>query len=239
MNMSVNNLIDQGTIGEIAAALPGATAVFRSFKLDFCCGGNVSLADAVTKRGVELLSVQNALRSLDQDGESALPDDANNLIDYIQSRYHDTHRREIPELIRLARKVEAVHADHPNAPQGLADALAEVLDDLEMHMVKEEAALFPMLRRGDRLSVVYPIAQMRLEHERHGQHLSRLEEIAQGFQAPEGACRSWQALYLGLSKLVEDLIEHIHIENNILFPQFDQQTPAVAQHSSCCGSCGG
>ncbi|MBI2255499.1 MAG: iron-sulfur cluster repair protein YtfE [Proteobacteria bacterium] len=239
MNISVNHLIDRGTIGEIAAALPGATGVFRSFKLDFCCGGNVTLADAVTKRGVDLLPVLDALRSLDQSADHPLPEAADNLIDYIQSRYHDTHRREIPELIRLSRKVESVHAEHPDAPRGLADMLAEVLDDLEMHMMKEEAVLFPMLRRGGQISVIHPIAQMRIEHERHGQHLSRLEEIAQGFRAPEGACRSWQALYLGLSKLVDDLIEHIHIENNILFVQFDKLAPQAPQHSCCCGSCGG
>ncbi|WP_374655577.1 iron-sulfur cluster repair protein YtfE [Dongia sp.] len=232
-------IFEHRTIGEIAATLPGATGIFRNYKLDFCCGGDVALADAVAKTGLDLAEIKKALTALDTQGAEALPADTGALIEHILERYHAVHRRELPELYRLASKVEAVHAAHPAAPAGLANLLAEMLNDLESHMAKEEAVLFPLFRRGGHPSIVHPIGQMRREHDSHGQYLRQLDTLTNGFTPPPEACRSWQALYTGLSKLTDDLMQHIHIENNILFPQFDRAAPIVAEHSCCCGSCGG
>jgi regulator of cell morphogenesis and NO signaling len=68
------------------------------------------------------------------------------LIDHILERYHAVHREQLPELIRMARRVEAVHRDHPLVPTGLADLLEEAEQDLLSHMMKEENILFPMLQ---------------------------------------------------------------------------------------------
>ncbi|WP_248679824.1 iron-sulfur cluster repair protein YtfE [Sinimarinibacterium sp. CAU 1509] len=211
------------TVGDIAATLPGATAIFRRFRLDFCCRGNVPLDEAARARGVDTAEVVRALDGLASVPEAApAPQDTALLIHHILSRYHDVHRRELPELIRLSRKVESVHADHPRVPHGLADALTEVQAELEAHMCKEETILFPAMQQplADWLSG--PIAQMRHEHNDHGAQLRRLEELTGDFELPEGACRSWQALYLGAAKLVHDLMEHIHLENNVLFPRYEQ-----------------
>lgn len=150
------------------------------------------------------------------------PEETGALIDHILSRYHETHRRELPELIALAHKVEQVHGDHPQAPRGLADALTRLGPELEAHMQKEEAILFPMMRRGGHPMIVHPIAQMRSEHDEHDGNLARLEALTNGFQLPEGACGSWQALYAGTAKLVADLREHIELENTVLFERFEQ-----------------
>ena len=83
------------------------------------------------------------------------------------------------------------------------------------------------------------VAQMRREHDTHGQLLHQIEQLTNNFTPPAEACRSWQALYVGLAKLTDDLMQHIHIENNVLFPRFDQMQPLVVEHSSCCGCCGG
>jgi len=210
------------TVGEIAASLPGATAVFRKYKLDFCCGGDVPLAEAARGRNVEPGAVERDLAALEtgrRGGEQPLRTE--DLIAHILARYHETHRRDLPELVKLARKVEAVHAEHPDAPHGLADTLQEMIGALEVHMKKEELILFPTMLRGvgERLSA--PITQMRHDHDDHGVHLRRLDEITGGFALPEGACRSWQALYAGGRQLVEDLMEHIHLENNVLFPRYE------------------
>lgn len=205
-------------VGEIAARLPGATAVFRSFKLDYCCGGRQTLASAVEKRGLDLSEVERRLAALDEQPTmgSEEPDE---LIEFILSRYHETHRRELPELLRLARRVEQVHADHPKAPKGLADFLSALADELDAHMQKEEAMLFPMIRVGHPMAAG-PISVMEFEHEGHGEALEQLEVIAHNMQPPDDACGSWRALYAGLRKLSDDLKEHIHTENNLLFPQF-------------------
>jgi len=220
--MCIENSFRNQTIGEIAATLPGATAVFRKFKLDFCCGGDAKLAEAVRKRGLDIGLVEKTLAALDPGKSAPAPKATGALIDHILSRYHETHRRELPELVRLARKVEAVHASHPEAPRGLADTIEAIQLELEEHMRNEEAELFPIMRQQHDTDKL-PIAQMRHDHDRHGDLLRRLDTLAHGFVLPEGACRSWEALYVGTDKLVDDVMEHIHLENNVLFPRFEQR----------------
>lgn len=211
----------QRTVGDIAASLPGATAVFRRFKIDFCCNGDLDLAAAAERRGVDQVELERALADIMAgavDAPSAM--DSGDLIDHIQSCYHEAHRRALPELIVLSRKVEAVHRDHPRVPAGLSEALRRMAADLETHMQKEEAELFPAMRAGSGRPLDGSIADLRAEHDGQGQFVELLDTMTDGFSPPEGACRSWQALYIGTAQLVEDLMEHIHLENNVLFPRF-------------------
>lgn len=206
-------------IGEIAASLPGAAAVFRRYRLDFCCGGASALAEAAAKRGAPLAEIEAALAALTP-GPGDLPEATDALIRHIVTRFHEVHRRELPELIALARRVERVHADSPEAPAGLAALLDEIETELEDHMAKEEQVLFPMMRGGGHPLIATPIAVMRHEHDAHAIHLRTLEAITHGHEPPAAACTSWRALYAGTRKLAEDLVEHMHIENTILFPRF-------------------
>jgi iron-sulfur cluster repair protein YtfE (RIC family) len=144
----MNTTLDRMALGEIAVLLPGASAIFRRYGMDFCCGGDVLLADAVKEPGVALEQIVAELRALDQSAPRAYPEEPGALIDHILERYHETHRRELPELIRLAEKVERVHASHPDVPAGIAEALRTAAYELETHMMKEEAVLFPMMRLG-------------------------------------------------------------------------------------------
>lgn len=206
-------------IGAIAAELPGASAIFRRHKLDFCCGGGVSLADAAAKCAVPLAEIEDSLRSLVA-GPADLPGTTGGLIAHIVTRYHETHRRELPELITLARRVERVHADRPEVPAGLADLLTEMEHELGAHMAKEEGVLFPMLRAGGNPMIGMPISVMRAEHDAHGAQLRELARLTGDHVPPDGACNSWRALYTGTRKLEADLMEHIHLENNVLFARF-------------------
>jgi regulator of cell morphogenesis and NO signaling len=204
-------------IGEIAVRLPGATAIFRKLKLDYCCGGAVSLGLAVKKRGLELADVERQLAALTPQ-ETEVPETSEQIIDYVLSRYHETHRRELPELIQLARRVERVHTGHPEAPAGLADFLTRMDTALGTHMQQEELILFPMIRARDPMAAV-PISAMEVEHLDHGDALAALATLTHDMEPPEDACGSWRALYAGVRKLSDDLTNHIHIENNILFPR--------------------
>ncbi len=208
-------------IGEIAATIPGATDVFRKLKLDFCCGGDVTLEEAARTRGVDLNGLEQAIDGLEESGTAMSPSrTTDELIDHILTRYHEAHRRELPELIRLARKVEAVHCDSPQVPRGLADTLQQMMGELEIHMKKEELVLFPAMRQGAASNLGLPIAQMRHDHDEHGEYLRELDNMTGSFTVPDGACRTWQALYAGTAKLAHDLMEHVHLENNVLFPRY-------------------
>lgn len=208
------------TVGEIAATLAGATAVFRKHKIDFCCGGNVPLDEAARSRGIDPAMLEADLADLAQVAPDA-PHESLALVDYIIHQYHDVHRRELPELVRLARRVEAVHREHEAVPAGLADTLEAAQDSLEEHMQKEEQIIFPAIRSGYRGTLFAPIKVMRHEHDGHSRIIRELQTRCHGFELPEGACGSWQALYTGVEKLVTDLTEHIHLENNVLFPRFE------------------
>jgi len=226
MSTQLERELRQRGVGDIAATLPGATAVFRRFRIDFCCNGDLTLDAAARRRGVDPGELEEALAALDGAGAAAaavVPAtmDSGELIDHIQACYHETHRRGLPELIALSRKVEAVHRGHPDVPAGLSDALRQLESELEQHMVKEEETLFPAMRKhaGDgRLDAA--IGELRDEHDNQGTLLRLLESLTDDFTLPEGACRSWQALYVGTARFAEELMEHIHLENNILFPRF-------------------
>ncbi|WP_202526343.1 iron-sulfur cluster repair di-iron protein [Sneathiella litorea] len=222
MTVQITNpsLQDQ-TVGVIATSLPGAAAIFRKFKIDFCCHGDVTLDRAAKDLGLDADFVEQALSELKTDDLPGLTKlSSGDLTEYIQSRFHDIHRREIPELILLARKVEAVHRENPKVPAGTAVLLKELERELEGHMKKEDLILFPAMRWSD-TTLDAPISQMRKDHADLGVYLQRLADLTDNFTLPEGACRSWQALYIGLSKLNEDLREEIHLENNVLFPRFE------------------
>jgi regulator of cell morphogenesis and NO signaling len=207
-------------LGEIAASLPGATAIFRRHKLDFCCGGSQSLEQAARHKGLDPAQIEAELVQLSSD-ESSVPENVDDLIRHILDRYHQVHRRELPELCKLAIRVESVHADHPAVPAGLSDLLKHMHAALVSHMEKEEQILFPLMLAGGNPMIVHPIGMMRHEHDEHGVELRALAALTGDMAPPEDACNSWRALYAGLAKLADDLTEHIHIENNILFPRFD------------------
>jgi regulator of cell morphogenesis and NO signaling len=209
------------TLADIATTLPGATGIFRRRKLDFCCGGRVPLAQAAAQRGMPVEELEAELEGVAALGlRSEQPETSEGLIELIETRYHAVHRRELPELVRLARRVESVHKDKPDVPRGLAALLEHMSIELESHMQKEEQVLFPLMRRGGHPMIAGPIAMMLAEHDHHGAHLRSLEKITDDFTPPAGACTTWRALYVGAKKLADDLVEHIHTENNVLFPRF-------------------
>ncbi len=219
------------SLGQLATTIAGATGVFHQYKLDFCCGGSRTLAEVAAERGLDVTAILNQLQALQQqigakDWRSARPAE---LVQHILQRFHAKHREQLPELMRLARRVETVHADHPQCPTGLAEHLSHMLQELESHMLKEEQILFPMLCNG--FYPAGPIHVMQHEHLQHGDALGDMLKLAHDLVLPDGACNTWTALYLGLTELKEDLMEHILLENEILFVE-----PA-AQKGSCCGSC--
>ncbi len=208
------------SLGDIAASLPGATAIFRRHKLDFCCGGAESLERAARQKGLDAAAIEAELAQLSPQG-SARSDSTEDLIGHIIERYHNVHRRELPELRALATRVEAVHRDHPAVPAGLSELLGRMLAALESHMAKEEQVLFPLMLGGGHPMIGHPIGMMRHEHDEHGEELRALAALTHDATPPAEACNTWRALYAGVAKLAEDLTEHMHIENNILFPRFE------------------
>jgi regulator of cell morphogenesis and NO signaling len=206
-------------VAELAATLPGATQVFRKHGIDFCCGGQVPLAQAAAARGEPLGAIEAELAQLEH-VPPAQPQSNDELIEHILTRFHETHRAELPELVRLAARVEERHAGNAAVPRGLHAALVELTDALEDHMQKEEQILFPLMRAGGHPMIAAPIGRMRFEHDEHGERLENLVRLTHDFELPVEACPTWRALYAGVRKLIDDVHEHVHLENNVLFARF-------------------
>ena len=231
-------LLDR-SLGQLARKIPGATAIFHHYGLDFCCGGNKSLRRAAEEKNLDAAHLEQALFQLDTSGTTLVTETMSpgELIDYILENFHAVHRQQLPELIRLAEKVERVHGDKPDCPHGLTEHLMQMAQELEMHMQKEEQILFPMVKQGAGSMILGPVSVMRHEHDDHGAALRKLEQLTHGIQPPSGACNTWRALYLGLQRLRDDLMQHIHLENNLLFEKIEAQYPPVTKVNSCCGTC--
>lgn len=149
--------------------------------------------------------------------------DAAELTRFIETRYHARHREQLPALAAMAEKVEAVHAGAADVPTGLAEVLRRMIGEMEVHMKKEELILFPAIRKGGGPGIEHPIAVMRADHDDHAAAVQEIRRITGGPSLPEGACRTWTALYKGLETFINDLEEHMRIENDVLFPRFESR----------------
>ena len=153
--------------------------------------------------------------------QPAAPDDTEALIAHIRSRYHDRHRDDLAALLALVRRVEDVHYGDPDLPEGLGDLVEDIGRELEDHMAKEEAVLFPLMIRGGHPMIAHPLAAMRHDHDGHEGQVARLSALTRGFAPPAHACGSWRRLYADLAQLAADLEHHMHLENEVLFPRFE------------------
>jgi regulator of cell morphogenesis and NO signaling len=210
------------TLRDLVTAFPAAAKVLHQYRLDYCCGGEQSLRQACAAENIDAEAV---LRDVEA-AQAEQKDDARwdqrpieELVRHILDRYHAPLRAELPRLIELAGQVERVHADKPDRPAGLADLLTDVQAAVESHLAKEEQILFPLILAGRSQNARMPIQVMIQEHEDHGHNLRRIRRLTGDLTVPEYACASWRELYRALGELEVELMDHIHLENNILFPR--------------------
>ena len=208
------------TLAELAVTEPGAARVFYRNGLDFCCGGRVPLNEVCERHG---LDVEAIVAQIDAEGAAAPAGPRwdqrplSELVFFIVDHYHQRLRASFPDLIAMAEKVERRHGEKPTCPLGLAAHLQRMHGDVLDHLVKEEGVLFPMILAGRGHGAAGPVQVMETEHADHKKNLETLRALTAGLQPPPEACVTWRALYLGLRQLEQELMEHIHLENNVLF----------------------
>ncbi|HHE9947418.1 iron-sulfur cluster repair protein YtfE [Haemophilus influenzae] len=214
----------QQKLSELAVSIPGATKIFREYDLDFCCGGSVLLEVVAQQKNLNLAEIEKRLTDLQQSKAENNDKDWTSasyaeMIDHIITRFHDRHREQLPELITLAEKVENVHGDRDDCPIGVAAQLEKIYAELSQHLMKEEQILFPMIKMGNYAMASMPIRVMEMEHDEAGQDVEVIKSLTNNCTLPADACFSWKALYSGINEFIDDLMHHIHLENNILFPR--------------------
>jgi regulator of cell morphogenesis and NO signaling len=211
-------------VGRLAAEHPLSTRVFARHGIDFCCGGGRPLDEVCAERGLDPVAlvseIQEALAGPQDRGPGWAAVPLAEVIRHVLEVFHAPQREELARLEAMARKVHAVHGEKDPARLGeLARVVATLRAELEQHMAKEEQVLFPMIVRGHGAMAAGPVAVMEAEHEAAGATLRRIRELTDDFRLPDGACNTWRALWHGLEAFERDLHEHVHLENNVLFPR--------------------
>ena len=225
------------TVREIALETPATTRVFEEFKIDYCCGGRKSLTAACESAGA---NPEVVMEKLDQVMKAGGHDELEflknatlgRLIDHIEQKHHSYTKYEVTHLPDLMQKVARVHGENHPELLDLKDLFKGLCDDLAPHMMKEEVVLFPYIRelelkRSEGASVSpppfgtvgNPIRMMMAEHDTAGELLRGMRELADDYTLPEGACPSFSGLYHRFGEFERDLHQHIHLENNLLFPR--------------------
>lgn len=224
------------TVREVVVQLPEATRLFETLKIDYCCGGNQPLTKACESAGLEVDNIISMLAGLSDAGRNDQVDfqtlSPTELIAHIVETHHVFTKSEIDRLQALIEKVCGVHgANHPELLT-VRDLFHRLAADLMPHMFKEEQVLFPYIAKLDKATsqnelrpfapfgtVNNPVRMMMMEHETAGSILRELRTVTSDYHAPADACISYQTLYQALDGFEKDLHQHIHLENNILFPR--------------------
>ncbi|KGE85860.1 MAG: iron-sulfur cluster repair di-iron protein [Phaeodactylibacter xiamenensis] len=224
------------TVGEIVADNYRAAEVFKSFGIDFCCGGGKTVAEVCQAKGVDYTALERQFLELDKQRSDAPAHNFKSwqpsfLIDYIVNVHHTYVTEKVPLLKQYAAKVAKVHKDSIPASKEVKTYLDALSEELLDHLQKEERVLFPYIKRleaaiqqptADRSAfkgVSGPIGQMELEHEFAGEMMSKIRAATDDFTPPDFACNTVRVLYKMLEEFERDLHQHVHLENNVLFPR--------------------
>lgn len=229
-NLDMNTI----SIADAAIAFPYALDILNEYHLDYCCGGKRLFTSACAKAGVDPVEVWDRLnRSKDnRSGDSRMNFASWNvslLIDFVVQHHHGYVRESIPRIGELLDKVCNAHGSDSPHLLTVRDNFHDLADELLHHLPKEEQILFPAMRRmfattsSDEASIEgnldAPISVMEDEHERAGQLIKAIRALTQNYEVPAHACPTYRLAFLMLNQFDNDLMQHIHIENNILFPK--------------------
>ncbi|HRN42075.1 MAG TPA: iron-sulfur cluster repair di-iron protein [Vicingus sp.] len=234
--------IDDKTVAEIVTENIKTADVFKKNGIDFCCGGNVKVQEICAKKGVDYSKLKEDILNIGiaPKGSSDFNTwDLDFLTDYIINTHHKYVKEANELIIQYSDKVAKVHGHHFTETIEINKLFHEIANELNMHMQKEEQILFPFIKEiakakkeGVRLapppfgSIQNPINMMEMEHTDAGEILFKIKDLSNNHTPPEGACNTFKALYSKLEEYQNDLFQHIHLENNILFPkaiQYEQE----------------
>lgn len=220
-------------VGDIVAAYSQASNVFKELGIDFCCGGQRTLGEAVQKRKLDEQEVLTRLNKVCTEERPTWPLDWKNddrkltkLMAHIQSNHHDFLRSELPVLREFMKKVARVHGvDHPELLE-LERMYLKLSEELLEHVDKEERELFPAVRgaeaegSAEALQTALDILNiLEAEHDDAGELLRRMRETTSDYTLPTGACMTYTITFRKLEELEDDMFTHVHLENNLLFPE--------------------
>jgi regulator of cell morphogenesis and NO signaling len=231
----MDNITSSEKIGDIVARFPKAGEIFTEYSIDFCCGGNRLLSEAIKEQGLDEKEILGRLGKsyqetlgLDQKDVDWRQASATKLIDHILNTHHVYMRRELPLLSDLSTTILRVHgASHGEVLSKVHRLFHNLKMEIDQHLIKEEEIVFPLIKdyavnpNSSQLKKIVDLnSELMKEHDGVGDVLKELRRITDQFRVPEDGCPTYMKTYRKLEDLESNLFQHIHLENNILFPSF-------------------
>lgn len=220
------------TVGELVRAVPGRARMFENLGIDYCCGGKKPLGEVCRAKGLDPATVVAMLTELEgtQSETSVNPDQMtlSELCDHIEHAHHDWLREELPRLDFMTRKVAAVHGDHELRLHDIRRVFEVFQTEIVSHTQEEEAQVFPAIRKlesagGNRAEAASALrtafTKLEAEHEQAGAALEQFAALTDRHTPPEWACNTFRAMFDTLARLERNMHQHVHKENNVLFPR--------------------
>jgi regulator of cell morphogenesis and NO signaling len=220
-------------VRDIVNELPKTSDVFKKFRIDFCCGGNIPLSEAIAANGINEEAIMEELRVVFEKYSAAETDlevwtksDSTTIIDHVINHYHRTSEEELSLLSPYVTKVSRVHGDsHPELLK-VHELFYEFKKELMEHMAKEEAIVFPLIKQladgtvENREEAINMIVELEKEHDHAGEILRQIRSVTSDYTLPLDACGTYRLVYKRLEDLEGLTFMHVHLENNILFPRY-------------------
>lgn len=222
--------VKEKTVGEVVAEDYRTAFVFKSFGIDYCCGGKRSIEKACTSKNInpdELNKELDRVLSQPENGMKFNDWSAGFLADYIINNHHIYVRNKLPELLLVANKVSRVHGNAHSELTEMLDLVKGLEVEMIEHLNKEEEELFPQIKKLENgEEQIQPgedlLKELEDEHDHAGSIMKQLEELSNGFTPPTGACTSYRIYFKTLKEFQDDLHMHVHLENNVLFPKVEE-----------------
>jgi regulator of cell morphogenesis and NO signaling len=225
----MKNVTSETPIGEIVRAMPASARIFEKLHIDYCCGGKKSLAEVCKTRALDPATVVAMLSALDTapNGFQRDPDamTLSELCDHIQEAHHAYLQEELPRLDFLTRKVAAVHGAHEPRLLVLRQVFEDFNAEMTSHTEEENQTVFPAIRKLETGKHSTPshvrtiCKKLEHEHDHAGAALELFNQLTDGYTPPDWACTTFRTLYDSLAHLEKDMHQHVHKENNVLFPK--------------------
>lgn len=224
----------QSQVSDIVTSIPQTADLFRSLRIDFCCGGQVPLEEAAKQRNLEPAAVLEKVQSMENkfaDYQESRPASLkeSELIEYIQHKHHAFLRDELPALTPYVTKLARVHGEHHPELLRVQELFSDLKNELLDHTKDEDEHVFPLILKfiaepnHQAAAELKPhVSELEDEHTHAGRLLQELREVTADFELPSDACGTYRLVYQRLAMLEKDTFEHIHLENNILFERIRQ-----------------
>ncbi|QCJ41743.1 iron-sulfur cluster repair di-iron protein [Bacillus sp. S3] len=226
-------ITENSLVKDIVNELPKTSDVFKKNRIDFCCGGNIPLSQAVDQNGLDMNTLMEELNvvfekyeNTEKDVEVWTDSDSNTIIDHVINNYHRVSEEELAMLSPYVTKVSRVHGDNHPELLKVNELFYEFKKELIEHMEKEEAVVFPLIKQladgtvENREEAIAMIVELEKEHDHAGEILRQIREVTSDFELPLDACGTYRLVYARLEALEGLTFMHVHLENNILFPRY-------------------